>query len=108
MRQIIDLTQASQEGAARALALAGEFVLGESNRIIPLEEGTLESTGGVGVDEANLQANVSYTSVYAARQHEELTWRHDPGREAKFLEKAAERNQQQVGQIIAQALREAL
>lgn len=108
MRVFIDLTQAAHDGAARGLVLAGEFVLGESNRIIPLEEGTLEASGGVGVDEANLQANVSYTSVYAPRQHEELTWRHDAGREAKFLEKAAERNQQQVGQIIAQAMREEL
>lgn len=106
MRTFIDLTEHAREGAAQGLALAAEYVLEESTRIVPLEEGTLAASGGVGVDEANLQANVSYTSVYAARQHEELTWRHDAGREAKYLEKAGNRNAATVGQIIAQAMRE--
>lgn len=72
----------AEEGVQKSL----EHVLTESNKIIPLDEGTLERSGRV--DRDGLQGTISYDSVYARRQHEELTWRHLPGRQAKYLETA--------------------
>jgi hypothetical protein len=72
--------------SANGLMLAAEHLLGVSRQLVPLEEGTLERSGVASVDEGELTAAVSYDTVYAVRQHEEMTWRHDPGRQAKYLE----------------------
>ncbi len=73
-------------GAARGLKLGAEYVLEEANRLVPLDEGTLFESGTTDVDEGALKASVSYDTVYACRQHEEMTWGHAPGRQAKYLE----------------------
>ena len=72
--------------AGRGLFLGAEHVLEESRRLVPIEEGTLERSGVASVDEGALRAAVSYDTVYAVRQHEEMTWAHDSGRQAKYLE----------------------
>ncbi|MGD6750991.1 minor capsid protein [Streptomyces sp. BH105] len=72
----------ASEGLQRAL----EHTLGEANKLVPLEEGTLRRSGRVDVD--GLNGAISYDTVYAVRQHEELTWKHLPGRRAKYLESA--------------------
>lgn len=71
--------------ASEGLQSALEHLLTESRKIVPLDEGTLERSGRVDVD--GLNGSVSYDTVYAVRQHEELTWKHLPGRSAKYLEK---------------------
>ncbi|WP_206309968.1 minor capsid protein [Streptomyces sp. A0592] len=72
----------AEEGVQKSL----EHVLGESNKTVPLREGTLERSGRVVRD--GLNGQVQYDTVYARRQHEELTWKHLPGRRAKYLELA--------------------
>ncbi|MEV6800516.1 hypothetical protein AB0M91_19545 [Micromonospora rifamycinica] len=71
---------------AAGLTLSAEHLLQVSRTEVPLEEATLERSGTVSVDRDDLRAAVSYDTVYAVRQHEELTWRHDEGRKAKYLE----------------------
>ena len=87
-----------------ALTLALEHVLGESNAKVPHEYGDLERSGEVST--AGRKGRVTYDSVYAAVQHEDLTFRHSPGREAKFLENAANNTREAVAEIIARALGE--
>lgn len=77
-------TERGRQQASDGLRLALEFVLAESQKVVPLEEGTLQRSGKVDVE--GLNGSVSYDTVYAVRQHEELTWRHLPGRTAKYLE----------------------
>ncbi|TDC42091.1 minor capsid protein [Micromonospora sp. KC213] len=77
------LQAASFEGAE----LAAEHLLGESNLLVPHEEGDLERSGEVTSDESTGEVVVSYDRPYAVKQHEDLTLRHDEGREAKYLEK---------------------
>lgn len=72
--------------AARALDGAGEFLLEQSNRTAPIEEGTLVGSGSVHVDRDALVATVSYDTPYAVRQHEDTRLRHDRGRRAKWLQ----------------------
>jgi len=79
-------TARARAGAARGLKLAAEHVLEEANRLVPLDEGTLFESGTTDVDEGHLRASVSYDTPYACRQHEEMTWWHAPGRQAKYLE----------------------
>ncbi|GAA1026823.1 hypothetical protein GCM10009557_05880 [Virgisporangium ochraceum] len=94
--------------AIQGITLAAEHLLGESRTLVPLEEGTLERSGTVVVDETNLRATVTYDTPYAVRQHEELNYRHAPGRQAKYLETpmATERDTMQA--IIAAQIRRAL
>lgn len=77
-------TAQGRRHASQGLTNAVEHLLGEARRLVPIEEGTLERSGKTSVDE--LDAAVSFDTVYAVRQHEELTWRHAPGRRAKYLE----------------------
>ncbi len=52
---------------------------------MPLDEGALERSGRVDVDGPN--GVISSDTVYAVRQHGELTWKYLPGRQAKYLER---------------------
>ncbi|NAE18079.1 hypothetical protein [Enterococcus hirae] len=104
----IDLASASaviRAAAEAGLRKAAEHVLEESRRVAPIEEDTLIRSGNVSVDAVELKAAVSYNTKYAVRQHEELTWRHDPGRQAKYLEGPMNAEAPIVGQIIAAEIR---
>lgn len=97
-----------RRAAARGLFLGAEHVLGVSNDRVPIDEGYLQSTGTASVDEASLTGMVAYDGPYAVRQHEELTWRHAPGRTAKYLENALNGERREVAAILAAQMRRAL
>ncbi|MGW8935984.1 hypothetical protein [Gordonia terrae] len=101
-----EFAEALNEAAERALQDAADLILDESNRIAPIETGDLIRSGNTAV-EGNTAA-VGYTSVYATRQHEELSWQHDAGRQAKFLETAVRQNADRVNELFAQHLGDAL
>lgn len=75
-----------QAAAGRGLHQAAEFVLAKAREEVPIDEATLSRSGATDVDPQAGKATVSFDTPYAARQHEELTYRHAPGRKAKFLE----------------------
>lgn len=81
-RVVARLRGARMEG----LELAAEHLLQVSSGLAPHEEGDLERSGEVSTDEASGTVAVSYDRPYAVRQHEDLTLRHDDGRQAKYLE----------------------
>lgn len=96
------INRATQQG----LYLAGQHILNVSNKQVPHEEGDLERSGVV--SEAggnNLEIAVSYDTPYAVRQHEDLSLRHDAGRNAKFLENACRSERGTAGKIIAKAIK---
>ena len=102
----IDPAAVIRDGANRGLLLAAEHVLQVSNTRVPIEEGTLERSGATSI--GDLEASTSYSTPYAARQHEELTWQHDKGRRSKFLESASIDEKDTVAAIMAKAARDAL
>ncbi|MFI7014386.1 hypothetical protein [Streptomyces sp. NPDC050164] len=89
--------------ASEGLREALEYTLGVSNSRVPLDEGTLERSGKVDVD--GLNGSISYDTVYARRQHEELEWKHLPGRRAKYLESAMNDSQDVILRLMAVPLR---
>lgn len=102
-----DKVLAREEAAAvRGVHNAAEHLLGVSQQRVPLEVGTLQSTGRV--MGGGLRQGVSYGTVYARRQHEELTWRHRPGRTAKYLEGPLNEEAATMQAIIAAEIRKAL
>lgn len=99
---------AVRAGAARGLHLAAEYVLAESQQVVPLDESPLMQSGTASVDAGSLTAAISYDTPYAVRQHEELTWRHAPGRTAKYLENPLNAATGAVAALIAAEIRRAL
>jgi hypothetical protein len=73
--------RAAEEGLQKAL----EHLLNKANEIVPLDESTLQRSGRV--VRAGLNGFVTYDTVYARIQHENLDYKHAPGRSAKYLEK---------------------
>lgn len=89
----------AEQGLRRGL----EHVLERARAIVPLREGPLERSGRVVQD--GMEGAVTFDTVYARRQHEELTWRHLPGRTAKYLEKPMNSERQVVLDLMAVGLR---
>lgn len=99
-----EITGATMDG----LELAAEHLLQESSSIAPHEEGDLERSGDIDTDEDDLKVSVYYDRPYAVRQHEEMTWRHDQGRKAKYLELPMHTENDTMLAIIAKAAGEPL
>ncbi|MER7363574.1 hypothetical protein [Nonomuraea wenchangensis] len=106
---------AERAGALKGLKVAAEHLLKVARDQVPHEEGTLERSGdpdvtpgALSVDEANLRAAVSFDMPYAVRQHEELTWKHDEGRKAKYLEDPMTSEQTTMRDLIAAEIRRSL
>ncbi|MFC9934581.1 hypothetical protein [Glutamicibacter sp. NPDC127525] len=99
------LMQTLNGALEKGLVLGAEHVLGESNKRVPHEEGILEDAGSVSYESGKLRAAISYNTPYAAVQHEDMSLRHDNGREAKYLENALNAEKDTVGEIIAKATR---
>lgn len=100
--------QQLRQGAARGLLLASEYVLQQSNDVVPLDESPLMQSGTASVDEASLTGMVSYDTPYAVIQHERLDFRHAPGRTAKYLENSLNGARTEVAAIIAAQVRRAM
>lgn len=94
---------ASVEAVKKSAVTQGaRMLLDASNRIAPIETGALIRSGTVVA--SGTEAAVGYTSVYACRQHEEVGWAHDEGRQAKFPETAVANE----GEAILQAMVDAI
>lgn len=110
-----DLARAvTARAAAEGLEDAGEFLLEQANRSVPLEESTLQRSGTVSSSGRNgslrttLKVAVAYDTPYAARQHEDTRLRHDAGRRAKWLQLSLAENRDQILNFLAERLREAM
>lgn len=81
-----DVLAALKGASMDGLELAAEHLLQVSSSLAPHEEGDLERSGEVSKDPSTGAVAVSYDRPYAVRQHEDMTLRHDEGRQAKYLE----------------------
>ena len=109
--QIGAATKAAREATLAGLLIGGEIVLGTSNEQVPHEEGDLMRTGAVSADDGGSRPKVaiSYRDVayrgQAVQQHEDMSLKHDSGRNAKFLERALASNRDTVREAVAGQLR---
>jgi hypothetical protein len=98
----------AKRGAARGVALWAEHVLEQSRRVVPVVEGTLRGSATASVDEGALRAAVSYDTVYACRQHEEMGYQHSAGKTAKYLEVPFNASQKVGPAIVAREIKKGL
>ena len=94
--------------AVRGLRDGAEHLLTEANKTVPIETGELMRSGVPDVDDKALEATVSYDTPYAVRQHEETTYRHDPGRRAKWLELTLDEERARIQRYIEDKIRATL
>jgi len=110
------MDQATAKNTAQAMIENTEDLLGKSMRIAPIDEGTMIGSASARVNQVEvargsnggtpastggrlsakpgqaITGEVSYNTRYAARQHEDLTFRHLPGKQAKYLEQPLKEN----------------
>jgi hypothetical protein len=92
-----------EEHAGDGVDDAMEMLLAASRAVVPVDSEDLYKSGKASRDK--LTGLVSYNTVYAVRQHEELDWHHDPGQQAKYLEQPFNELQAEMIQAIADRLR---
>ena len=108
MKTYLPILSAIEQAIQNGLREVAEEVLAESNKLAPIDEGTLRKSGHVDVED--LQANISYETPnrakskkrypYILRQHEDMKLRHATG-QAKFLESAADASRARALQTMA-------
>ena len=103
------------QGLERGVQLALKNTLNVSNKQVPHEVGDLERDGGTSTEttSTSVRGAVSYgrnatTADYAVPQHERLDFRHDSGRNAKFLERAQASTAAENRETIAQQVRQSI
>lgn len=112
-RNLAAATDAGRAGARKGLGLGLHLILQVSNQRVPHEEGDLERDGAVVVDDEALIGAVTYgnnddTAKYAVVQHEDMTFKHDGGRSAKFLEQAVNETRDKVAAIVAEQIKQGM
>ncbi len=104
-----DEVSAALTGAAfEGLQLAGQHLLQASAALVPHEEGDLERSGDTDEDRAENAVSVFYDRPYAVIQHEELSYKHDDGRTAKYLEIPMHTEKETMLELIASAASKAI
>lgn len=110
LRKIDRLQKGYSRGVERGVYKAGLFLQRESQKIVPVLTGNLRLSAftrkeGKGT---GTQVRVGYTANYAVFVHENLTARHKPGKQAKFLETPAREKRDEIAAIIANEIRQSV
>ncbi len=103
--QLMPAIEGMERYQRKGMIMATEHLLGVARKITPIEEGTLERSGRATVNSDGTRGAVSFDTVYAVRQHQELGWRHDPGRQAQYLAQPMMTEQDTMFLLIAAQLR---
>lgn len=97
-----------RKAAAQGLHYSAQNLLDKSLAVVPRETAELAGSGGTDVDESTLIASVYYDDardIKTIKQHEDLTYHHPRGGEAKFLEKPASRHKGDLVESLARFLK---
>lgn len=88
----------TKQDVAAGLYQEATKVMGDSNPLVPYEFGALVGSGFTDLPKIRgnkITVEMGYGGPavkYAEKQHEELKYRHSPGRQAKYLEEPFEEN----------------
>lgn len=97
------IKEEAQEHVEDGVDDATEMLLAAARVIVPYDEGPLSESGKASRD--GLTGVVSFNQPYAVIQHENLRYRHAPGRTAKYLENPLNALGDQMVARIAERLR---
>lgn len=103
LKKIPDQARGAVKYSLRRISLD---LKGKAMRRAPVKKGFLRRSAFSASDDRSL--TVGFTEVYATRQHEETTWKHPKGGQAKYLEKPLEESLDSYIRVIEQAVAEAM
>lgn len=85
-------------------------LLGKAKERAPIDTGDLRGSGFAEFTESSTEyaAKVGFTETYALAQHEDLTFKHPQGGEAKYLENPLKENESKYLQHIRNKARKAV
>lgn len=98
-------------GARAGVAEAAQAVATASQDLTPVLEGVLRASTFVHrpVEQGGeVLSGVGNNTIYAARQHEETSWNHPRGGQAKYMETAMNQNTEAVKQTIINHIKGAI
>lgn len=75
------------KAAIKGMRTTALNILGESQKLVPIDTGILQKSGSIKVNQGALTATISYNTPYALKQHEDVSLNHPKGGEAKYLER---------------------
>lgn len=87
-RRTDEIARRLDEAMVDTLGKIGLDLLGRAQRDAPIEEGTLRGSGSSRVERVGrdgAQVVVTFSTPYAAKQHEETTYEHPRGGKAHYL-----------------------
>lgn len=93
-----------QRGVSRGTLLAAHHLMSQAVDRTPVRDGTLRGSATAQAT-SETSADVRYSTVYAARQHEETGWNHPKGGQAKYLTSAAQDHVEEIKGIVTQAIK---
>lgn len=126
------MDKTAAKNIVRAMVENTEDLLSKSMRIAPIDEGTMIGSASARVNQVEIArgsksgtptttggkpdtkpgqviiGEVSYNTPYALRQHEDLTFRHLPGKQAKYLEQPLKENVTKYMENLRDAMREGM
>lgn len=76
-----------QKAALKGVRKLANNILAESQKLVPVDSGTLKESGVVSTNNKSNIVTVSYNTPYARKQHEDNTLNHPKGGQAKYLER---------------------
>lgn len=75
------------KAAIKGMKVTAQNILGESQKLVPVDTGTLQRSGVIKTDNEKQVTTISYNTPYALKQHEDASLNHPNGGEAKYLER---------------------
>lgn len=102
------VTNRMARAALKGLKDAGEFLLDESNKTVPFDEGVLQRSGKTQMDDEKLTVYISYDTPYAMRLHEHPNFRFKNGRRGKWLVKTLDEQSERINQFLKDKVRSLL
>lgn len=99
----------------QALSEEGQLAFRDSQRLVPVDTGTLRRSGTIlpprETNANNIELVMGYggaAKAYALRQHENLNYRHKEGRQAKYLEEPVMKRQNKLAENIERRMKRIL
>lgn len=96
------------KAALKGTKKLGENILGESQKLVPVDSGTLKESGVVSLDKSAQVVTISYNTPYARKQHEDNTLNHPNGGQAKYLEQPFNERASKLESFVGDSIHKAL
>ena len=105
-RVLKNLPGKAKEATAKEIERSALDLQGKSQMLAPVDKGDLRGSAFTEVE--GTEATIGYTEPYATRQHEETSYRHPKGGQAKFLEEPFKQNAKKYVENIGNAIKKAV